>query len=83
MPPKLSDSAPPAAGQPAEGASATSALSAEQFDKIVELLQPGYELSKLYLADYQRQMADRADVEQRMINEAATTKLAETPENQD
>lgn len=30
----------------------TMMLSAEQFDKIVDLLTPGYELSKLMLADY-------------------------------
>jgi hypothetical protein len=32
---------------------ATVTLSAEQFDKLVELLTPGYELSKLYLAQMQ------------------------------
>lgn len=46
-------------GHVGEDLPATSALSQDQFDRIVELLTPGYELSKLYLADYQaRQSGD-------------------------
>lgn len=32
-------------------------LSGEQFDKLVELLTPGYECAKLMLADYQNRAA--------------------------
>lgn len=37
-----------------EPATSTVTLSDEQFAKIVELLTPGYEVAKLYLADYHR-----------------------------
>ena len=37
-----------------ERATSTVTLSDEQFAKIVELLTPGYEVAKLYLADYHR-----------------------------
>lgn len=33
-------------------------LSDEQFNKIVELLTPGWELSKAYLAEYQAKLAE-------------------------
>jgi hypothetical protein len=36
------------------------ALSDEQFDKLVALLQPGYELSSLMLADYKMRAAESA-----------------------
>lgn len=38
-------------------------LSDEQFDKIVELLTPGWELSKAYLAEYQSRNAKLAEYE--------------------
>lgn len=45
-------------------ASAPAVLSAEQFDELKALLQPGYELSTLMLEDYKRQrefaLADHA-----------------------
>lgn len=37
-----------------ERATSTVTLNDEQFAKLVELLTPGYEVSKLYLADYHR-----------------------------
>ena len=37
-----------------ERATSTVTLTDEQFAKIVELLTPGYEVAKLYLADYHR-----------------------------
>lgn len=76
---KLSDVAPGAAGQPQPAE--TVALSDAQFDKIVELLTPGYEISKLMLADYKLQQegreayaaAERAGIEaaQKAADEAA------------
>ena len=48
MPMRLSDH---------ERAMSTVTLSDEQFAKLVELLTPGYEVAKLYLADYHRHEA--------------------------
>ena len=39
---------------------ATVTLSAEQFDKIVELLTPGYQLAQMYLAQAQAAAAEQA-----------------------
>lgn len=49
---KLNDPAPAPKGQP-EG---SSGLSAAQFARLEELLLPGYELAKLMLEDYRRQV---------------------------
>lgn len=77
MPPKLSDVAPPAAGQPATGSS----LSDDQFAQLVELLTPGYELSKMYLADYNRQRAadEKFAAEKKAADDAAAKAADETP----
>jgi len=59
---KVSDAAPPAKGQPQESAPAGQVvLSVEQFDRLVELLTPGYELSKLYLDQHRTQFTEPQD----------------------
>jgi hypothetical protein len=45
-----------------ERATSTVTLSDDQFAKLVELLTPGYEVAKLYLADYHRTSADHAPI---------------------
>lgn len=59
MPLKVSDVAPGAAGQPSADTIPAAGLSEDQFAQLVELLTPGYELSKLYLAEYERHQSER------------------------
>ncbi len=50
---KVNDPAPPAKGQPETSAGAAAVVMSEaQFSRLVELLTPGYELSKLMLAEH-------------------------------
>lgn len=64
MPHTVNDPAPGAAGQPLEQSATGGSLSDAQFAQLVELLTPGYECSKLMLADYHRQQDQRAEAEQ-------------------
>jgi hypothetical protein len=68
MPPKVSDAAPGAAGQPA--ATQQVALSPEQFEKLVELLTPGYDLAKLFMEQEQARASERA-ISQQQPNDSA------------
>lgn len=59
---KVSDAPPPAKGQPNDypaPAPGTVALSPEQFARIEELLLPGYELAKFYLAQVKGEDLDQ------------------------
>ncbi len=51
----------------------TVTLNDEQFAKLVELLTPGYEVAKLYLADYHKHNALDAPADSTGVSEDKTT----------
>ena len=52
MPVSVNDSGPQPKGQPPQAQGAEGRMSDMQFARLVELLTPGYELSKLMLAEH-------------------------------